>query len=1266
MSVTWVLNGSSKYEISSKEHLLQLMTQGTLYTDAGSPPADYWDGDYEQTVDIDLAADANIAPIGTRDDSFTGTYDGSNFSISNWSFSGTGLDVGLFGRTGSTLQNIRLKGVWVVSDADANSNVGFVVGSCSSTTLRNIECTFDKGTTISSNSTLNRVGGIVGEATFGPAYGLTIKGTIALNIPTSTDCVGGVFGFSSGGNISGIRNAAVWTNGLNGKRVGGLAGIQGRGVLTHAVNAMVGDITGESAGGLIGLTEVNLNGHVTMKALNSMRGTITGSIHAGGLVGEADNDYDDYNLTDGMNYMTGDIVCTHSTNPSGGFIGLSSNSKATRMSNCINAMNGTVDDATAGTLLGNAISMKIDTSFGLTYTTAIAGSLTDTFTGTTSTLIPELSYIPMTFTDNASNSYEYEVVFGNVGGNATYSQYTHAVISKDDIAGPYFIDFDLTANTTEYLTYMDVDSSSAFTDASLTILDSSAGVVKDYAGNTLYPIVVWVLDANSKYEISSKEHLIQLMHEGTLYTNEGSVPTDWRLSSYIQTADIDLEGDSTNIVPIWCGGGYDGNGFTVFNWVYVEPSYPSTPTVDHVGFFDRTYSNAVVKNFRMAGVCSISGFKTQAAFVSSYFLESSSVYNIEVDLSPGSFIQNTNSSSFNTRIGGVCAYIATTGTVTDVTLKGELTITPSTNANTTSTMGGIAGDIVNSGPCTLLRNLATFPNPLKGQLAGGITGRIYRTSVTKVLNAMTGDITQNPVGSYIGGIAGLVIQNVVSETSEFVNSMKGNITCNATNSHCAGMFGYLVQDSGATIHSMFNYMTGDITNTFRSSNAAGLVSLGNANTNLTTSINAMNGQVRMPTTNEPSSGAESNIDISFGLTYDIERNITTTPLGLPTDPEVGLPIFDFIATDPDSVVHTFEFVFGNLPRVFNQFQITSADVYISMAELEIYDMTGTNIALLGTASSNASQNASHAPRGNDGNTDPDFSSGTVTDLYLSTGGVTWTLDLDREYTLSEINKVVFYNRATSQERAIGSTIAFNSPDGGAPEQVGVLTSDSIQEFVVTPAPEFLLPTPRVSSISATVVEVAGAFAYRITVTDVAAGSTSTAHNGISTGDVTIRRLSPETNYVLQLFANSGSGYELVDTENVTTLANSPSNYDKTTFGSNGKFDLTTLDDSSFALLGEVMNDVFTTGEELEINIGARKSKVAFVKRGESVSTDDSILAPFSSTAGSGQAFTMNLSDSSAVSVAYDETTNSLDIGGATVEVGGSIVIDGKKLTASDV
>lgn len=37
-TVTWVQNGNGEYEISSREHLLQLMNVGNLYTDAGTPP----------------------------------------------------------------------------------------------------------------------------------------------------------------------------------------------------------------------------------------------------------------------------------------------------------------------------------------------------------------------------------------------------------------------------------------------------------------------------------------------------------------------------------------------------------------------------------------------------------------------------------------------------------------------------------------------------------------------------------------------------------------------------------------------------------------------------------------------------------------------------------------------------------------------------------------------------------------------------------------------------------------------------------------------------------------------------------------------------------------------------------------------------------------------------------------------------------------------------------------------------------------------------
>lgn len=780
------------------------------------------------------------------------------------------------------------------------------------------------------------------------------------------------------------------------------------------------------------------------------------------------------------------------------------------------------------------------------------------------------------------------------------------------------------------------------------------------------PPVVWVLDANSKYEVSSREHLIQIMNDGAIYANTGDVPTDWISSSFIQTTDIDLEGDSTNIVPIGdrdpivgFRGGYDGNGFTIFNWVYVDPNYPGESSdsgeYNYIGLFCSLQTTAVVKNVRMAGVCSISGFRNFAGFLTGGTLQTTVVYNVEIDLSPGSFITQGNNATTVPDIGGVIGFISGPGPFVAITLKGELEI-----QTTGTNVGGIVGSVANSN-LTLFRNLATFTSPLNGARVGGIVGRLRFSNTSKVMNAMTGNMTCTTTA---GGIAGDARQNNSSQVfSEFVSSMNGNITGTYIGAHCGGLVGYLDQDPGGTAHSFFNYMAGDITQPTNVDRTGGLVSRGNSDTNLLTSINAMNGNVRMPTVGDPISnvpGAEANINTSFGLTYEVERNITTTPItGVPTDADTGLPIFELTATDPDGVVHTFEFVFGNLPRKFNQLQVQASGVFFNMAELQIFSLESVNIALLGTASSIPEN--TQASRGIDGN----IQTRSIDAVDIS-GRPTWILDLDRGYTLSEINRIIFHNVLDTPSRAEGCIITLHSNDGGSPEQIAVLTADPTQEFVITPTPEFLLPTATVTSILATVVEVPGAYTYRITITEGPSGTVRIAHNDISPGDFVISRLTPATTYTLQLLANSGNGFVVEDTETVTTLQNSAGNYNRNTFGSNGEFNLRVLDVSEFSLLDDVINDVFTTGDKLEVNIGPRSSRVSFVRRGETVSTDESILAPFNAHSGSGQEITMNLSDSSTVQVVYDETNNSLIIGGTGVQVGESIAIDGKKLTVADL
>lgn len=218
-----------------------------------------------------------------------------------------------------------------------------------------------------------------------------------------------------------------------------------------------------------------------------------------------------------------------------------------------------------------------------------------------------------------------------------------------------------------------------------------------------------------------------------------------------------------------------------------------------------------------------------------------------------------------------------------------------------------------------------------------------------------------------------------------------------------------------------------------------------------------------------------------------------------------------------------------------------------------------------------------------------------------------------------------------------------------------------------------LLTPMVTRIGATLYEVVeGAQSYRLEIGESGSSDTRVTHDNISAFDaettVTIGSLLPNTAYTVSLYVNSGSGFEHIVSEETQTLANSSANYDMAQYGSNGSYDLSSVDKNEFGYLHDVINDLFTTGQKIKLSLSRGKdSRVSFVRRGETVSTDASILAPFTPSAGSGQAFSMQLSDNSTIQVSYDETDDSLSIGGfGEVKVGDSLVIDGKKCSIKDI
>lgn len=275
----------------------------------------------------------------------------------------------------------------------------------------------------------------------------------------------------------------------------------------------------------------------------------------------------------------------------------------------------------------------------------------------------------------------------------------------------------------------------------------------------------------------------------------------------------------------------------------------------------------------------------------------------------------------------------------------------------------------------------------------------------------------------------------------------------------------------------------------------------------------------------------------------------------------------------------------------------------------------------------------------------------------------------RTYTTQDATLMVGGSPALSpQFHLIGSLSDFRVYDYAiSATDVSALYADG-----PNPSPPIpLVLTPRALSIKVTVTPVTGGTGYRLTLQETGSDRVNTVKNNFTDLDQTIRNLVPETEYTVRLFSDMGTGvYDLVDESTVSTLANSASNYDTSEFGSNGRFDLRSLDNTSIALMSNFMNDLFATGDTIDINVqgSSRSKKSKFVNRGSTVSIADSeaLVAPFSDDAGSGQTISMTLSDNSTSTVAYDETTNSVTIESTSYSPGESFVLDGKKVIVYDL
>lgn len=433
--------------------------------------------------------------------------------------------------------------------------------------------------------------------------------------------------------------------------------------------------------------------------------------------------------------------------------------------------------------------------------------------------------------------------------------------------------------------------------------------------------LIWVRDADGNCEISSANHLRQLMNKGTLYTDEGDSPTDYFQTSYIQTSDIDLLNDSTDIKAIGSqtdpfNGSYDGAEHRISNYSYVDPNFNTSNEPERMaGLFGRV-TGFSIKNMRLDGVWTIEGYAYFSGFLAGHVNIAGGISNIECDFSQGTFFDTTHLANSG-YIGGVLGYCKA-NSLTGVTLRGSVDF-----RREGFVVGGIFGYVTQTEEFKFVRNLATFPSGLRGaSQIGGICGYCSSNqSISGMLNAMTGDIIG---GSLAGGIFAFCIGSSIPSTVEnVVNSMTGNISSVGDTNQIGGIFGQLRAVDSCQY--LFNYMTGNITGT--SSKIAGLV--GSAILQQTASIsncvNAMNGTVV--------NGLFGEVDTNSNL---ITNTVTNTDYGLTFTTDSfshGSPTELTVPYNDAGNAYGFEFVYGSLPASLLDVRVRSTNIPVEITPI---------------------------------------------------------------------------------------------------------------------------------------------------------------------------------------------------------------------------------------------------------------------------------------------------------------------------------------------
>jgi hypothetical protein len=264
----------------------------------GLDPND-WAKHFKLMADLDLSCytGTQFNRIGTSSSSyfsFTGTFDGNNHIISNFTYTSTTTDyVGLFGCLGSggQIKDLGLTNVNVTGDNYTGGlvvwNYGTIINSYASGSVTGDSYTgglvgYNSGTVTNSYTNGSVTGGRFTGGLVGYNYGTITKSYATGSVTGSGDCTGGLVGYNIQGTITKSYATGSVTN--SGDDTGGLVGSNGSGTITNSY--ATGNVTGlyDYTGGLVGSNGSDWSGGGTITNCYAT-GKVTGSSYTGGLVG---------------------------------------------------------------------------------------------------------------------------------------------------------------------------------------------------------------------------------------------------------------------------------------------------------------------------------------------------------------------------------------------------------------------------------------------------------------------------------------------------------------------------------------------------------------------------------------------------------------------------------------------------------------------------------------------------------------------------------------------------------------------------------------------------------------------------------------------------------------------------------------------------------------------------------------------------------------------------------------------------------------------